>query len=35
MRLFLENVFPSEDTHEEGPSKKRALAEGKLFARFF
>ena len=35
MRLFLEKVFPSEDTHEGAPSNKRALAEGKPFARFF
>ena len=36
MQLFLERVFPSEDTHEEGaPSEKRALlTEGKPFAWF-
>ena len=34
MQYFLERVCSSEDTHEEGaPSEKRALTEGKSFAR--
>ena len=35
MQLFLERVFPSEDTHEEGaPTEKRVLTEGKPIAWF-